>query len=231
MLGALVVALFLADVVVGRQLSGRVADAAACRLAIEDADVDVEGWPRSRALITHDIPGITVRADEVEVAGIATSVDLEFSDVTMQGDALHVSGGSGWVAVPMDALMDDLGEMGRGAQISEKDGQLQVSVGGGQYSILLAPDVIEGRLQLTPTGLSIGDRVMKGALAESLVERALSKTTGERAGALLGDGLELPFPSRIHLDGVTVHDDALRLGLTIDEGDPSGLLGRPGTCA
>lgn len=229
----LVGAAALADQLVGRQLAHTAAENLSCRLGIDNARVAIDGWPRSMPLITHALPSVDLRAQNVDVEGVSAALDLTLRNVRDESDgALETDGGTGTVSVPLTTVLADLGKgLPDDLTVRGEGERIVALMAGGAAELALVPRVSEGRLALRPDGLQVGGKEIEGELAEQLIDQALSQGGSKAAGRVLTEGVEMPLPEGVSLRDVAVSQAALLLEVDVAAGDASDLLGSGETCA
>lgn len=223
----------VADVLVGRHLAQEVGARLSCRLGVDDARVSIGGWPRSMPLLTQDLPSVELRAENVEIAGVSSALDLTLRDVRDEsGGALKTSGGSGTVTVLLSTVLAGLGDgLPSDLTVRGTGDKIVALLAGGAAELTLVPKVTDGRLSLRPDGLMVGGKEIEGALANKLIEQALTQTGSKAAGEVLDRGIEMPLPQGVSLRDVAVSQSALLLNVEVEPGDASHLLGRSENCA
>lgn len=228
----LLVLLVAADWLVGRQVADRVTGAVECRLGAARAEVEISGWPRALPLVTHRIPLVQVRAEGVDLGGMATDVDLRLVDVRRVDGDLAADEASAVVTLPLADLAEDLGPAGRVVDVRGDGGRLVATVGPQFFpvSVLFRVELRSGRLVLAPDGVELGGRRLTGSVAERLVDRLLARQGDGGLAAAVGEGLPLPVPQSVELTDVEVVDQTIRLSARLNPADPTGLAREPGRC-
>ncbi|WP_183097526.1 LmeA family phospholipid-binding protein [Nocardioides pelophilus] len=228
----LLVLLLLADWLIGRHVADRVAGAVECRLGAAHADVEVGGWPHALSLVTRRIPSVRVRAEEVELSGVAADVDLRLADVRRDDGDLVADEATAVVSLPVTDLVERLGSGGRQVDVRGDGGRLVATVGPQIFavSVLFQVELRSGRLVLAPDGVELGGRTLTGTVAERLVDRLLARQGDSVLATALGEGLPLPVPPSVELTDVDVVDQNIRLSARLDPADPTGLARQPNRC-
>jgi hypothetical protein len=229
--GVVLAGLAVADHVVGRRISDRIAESVGCRLDTEKVDVDLGGWPNARAALSREISAVDVHASGVVVDQLPATpleVDLALADVRRGGEGgLATSGGSAHVDVPLTALGETVGS-DLPVELEGADGMVVATIKASLMPVTVTfdPEVAEQRLRLEPVGISVAGRELSGGMADRLLERAVTRGGGG-GGALpeaLGEGVPVPLPPAVTLDDVTVRGDDLSFVLEIPGGDDVGSL-------
>lgn len=223
----LLAGLGVADWVVGRQIADRTAETLDCRLGVSDADVEVAGWPRALPLLTHRLPEVTVRAEDVPVRDLTADVDLHLEDVRRSSGHVTADEASAVVSLPVADLADGLRIPGRSVELQGSGDHLVATVGTDVFpvSMVFAVGLQAGRLTLRPDGVVVGGRTLSGVIADQLAQRVLARLGGHGIAQALDRGIPLPLPSSVDVVGVAVDGPDLELSLSLDPEDPAGLLG------
>lgn len=225
--------LVLADWFVGRMLSQRISETVACRLGVEDAQVELAGWPRSMPLVTQRFPRVAVVADGVPVGRMSARVELELSQVRRDQGRLSAGTASAVVAVPLTQLVDDLELGGRRVSVRGEDGRLVATVGPELFPVSMRFQVEErsGRLTLEPDGVILAGRTMTGSMADRVGDRILHRVGGgSGVGALLTEGLPLPVPASTDITEVSVGATEVEIAVQLDPDRPADLVGARSEC-
>lgn len=227
--GVVLTGMAVADHVVGRRISDRIAESVGCRLDTDEVGVDLDGWPHTRAALTREISGVDIHASGVLVEQLPDTpldVDLALADVRRaDGGGLATSGGSAHVDVPLTALGESVGS-DLPVELDGADGLVVATVRRGlvPVTVTFTPEVAEERLRLRPVGISVAGRELSGGMADRLLQRTLTRGGGGTFGEALGDGVPVPLPPSVTLDDVAVRGDDLSFALDIPGGEEVGSL-------
>lgn len=217
--------LLLADVGVGSYASGRVADEIGCRLDSTEVDVHVPGWPRSRLVLGSTVGDVEVRAHDVSISGLKVDLDLTL-DRVRRGDAgLDETSANGTVTVSIDQLAAHVVPVKDELVLDSGDGFVTVALEGGVMpaSVTLEPAIADGRLVMSPTGITLGGRDLSGEVADDLLLRLLTRRAGPELGRVLDDGIDLPLPDSVVVQDVSADPGALAFDVRIERGGIGGL--------
>lgn len=220
-----------ADSVVGHYVQAGLSDRVACRLGVTNADVQVDGWPRTKALVTGEIPRARIDATGVEFAGVEADVDLVLQDIERTEHGLSSSGGTASVLIGYSQLLSRVGKSGAGLTLTGGDDEVVATMGRGlsPVALVLRPTLVGTTLSFVPSALRIGSREVRGPLATELASRLSSRVKSSKAARFLEEGVSLELPPSLAPVGVTATDAGLALELTVAEGRVDAL-GRHGRC-
>lgn len=234
----LLVALYAAAEWVSRLMLRGAAEAAVTRAGVEvdgPLDVSVPGLVIPQ-FFSGSFDEMTVTADDVTVEGLSADVEVTASDVAIRDR----TAGSVTALVSMDAAgvegvlasSDAFAALGGSPEltIAEPDitASTQLSVFGAEVPLELAvrPSVAEGRLQLAPESITLGE--------ETISQDALSRLPGGLSSLLSGPipvCLDGSLPRGVTLTGASVADDELVLRGDVDGGILADAeLRQPGSC-
>ncbi|GAB6898764.1 LmeA family phospholipid-binding protein [Kineosporia succinea] len=216
-----------ADVVVARQVRGRIVASLRCATGTADLtpDVSLGGTPVLLQLLSGHLGRVSVSGVPSSALGdgatgqelpVTGDVDLILSDVT-PGRPPSIGAATATVTVDWDALTDRLTEAAPaldGATLGEQAGMLAVrptrQVMGRSVQLLMSLSTEKSSLVLTPTTVVIGDRriqasLLTGLLGESGADDQLAPRT-----------VDLDLPEGAALVSAGVSADGLVVGTSVD---------------